>query len=100
MTARKVALRILSPFQISSFLPSLRRLNRENGNRVSITLKKSAHSRHTEKRRDGEWLHFRLTDSQFSCVRGRRSNQLNYAPALKLQLLVCYGFFPTVPMHS
>ena len=30
----------------------------------------------------------------------RRSNQLNYAPALKLQLLICYRFFPPVPIHS
>jgi hypothetical protein len=34
-----------------------------------------------------------------SCVTGRRSNQLNYAPALKLQLLYLLPF-PSVPVHS
>ncbi len=33
------------------------------------------------------------------CVTGRRSNQLNYAPALKIHLLY-YCIFPSVPVCS
>ena len=35
-----------------------------------------------------------------SCLTGRRSNQLNYAPALKLQFLIYSCFFPSVPVRS
>ena len=36
-----------------------------------------------------------------SCVTGRRFNQLDYARALKVQLLIIYyRLFPSVPVHS
>ena len=34
-----------------------------------------------------------------SCVTGRRSNQLNYAPAWNFQLLIYCCLFPSVPVH-